>query len=88
MNHVTSFASVPDMLQYFSQHKGQITKAQIPQSPALLVTVPSGGSTAVPGVGLVLFLKNGQSVIVDKRGAEIVLNYGILNRQAVPIEFM
>ena len=55
---------------------------------AMLQALAEEGSVDLPGVGLVLLLKDGRQVFLRRGDARTVLNDGILNRQNVMIKFV
>jgi hypothetical protein len=82
------FPSFGELLHYFEEHTGTITRALIPPTNAAALKVSDQPASALREAGLVLELASGETAYLNSADAEAVLNDGILNRQHIEITFM
>ena len=86
-NPYLSFPTFGELLDYFEQHTGTITRALIPPTNAV-VHKGTVQAPAMSDAGLVLELASGETTYLNSEDAEAILNDGILNRQHIEITFL
>jgi hypothetical protein len=83
---IHDFGGSAELLRHFQEKSEDIEKAVIPQVSPLGLSYMNQHVSNVPGVGMILYMIDGDRQMISREDAEILLNDGILSRMKVRIE--
>ena len=82
------FGSSANLIRQIGQIAEEINRAEIPQTPAVPMTFPNRQEVPFKGVGLVLHMRDGHSLLLRSDDAEALLNDGFLTRNKIQVSFL